>query len=220
MTPEQDNENKNPISRILIIVVPTAVLLLLVGFILLVQNNRIIYEAAHEAYIAGDCRTALPLYQQINDRPAFFGQQATNAAIETAECEAFLSAIQSELSGPEAAINAYESFVATHEDSPLTTPALATIHRLYLDWAETQLEDGNYEEAIEILEKGTADYPALEAETEERLLQTYLAWVEALELAGDDSAALTGLNQLKSNYPQFSAEAEAGIDRLTGSVGQ
>lgn len=191
-----------------------AIVILVVGGKLWLNNRRAIVQSAHEFYLSGDCENAMLEYDKVFSYHSILGDFDFFPYQDTWECAALLAAELMEDEGPEIAIRDYEAFVAVYEDSPLTTPALAAIHRLYLDWAEAERERGAYQPAITILEKATADYPALEAETEERLLQTYLAWGEAVESAGHADAAISIYTELQSHYPQFTAEAQAAIIAL------
>jgi tetratricopeptide (TPR) repeat protein len=193
------------------------VIILAVFAFMLVRNGRASIQTAHEYYLSGDCEEAMLQYDEVFSYHSLLGDFDFDPYQDTWECAILLAAGMMEDEGPEAAIRDYEAFVSTYEDSPLTTPALAAIHRLYLDWADTERERGAYQPAIAILEKATADYPALEAETEERLLQTYLAWGEAIQTAGHTDAAINVYNELQSSYPQFTVEAQSAIKRLDGT---
>jgi tetratricopeptide (TPR) repeat protein len=195
-------------------VIGGGIILLLLAFSLWVQNGRSTVQAAHEFYLSGDCENAMLQYDKVFSLHSFLGEFDFDLYQETWECAIFLAAGLMEDEGPEVAIQSYEAFVATYEDSPLTIPALASIHRLYVDWAEAERERGAYQPAITILEKATAAYPALEAETEERLLQTYLAWGDAVQSAGHTDAAISIYNELQSRYPQFTAEAQSAINSV------
>ncbi len=198
--------------RIILLTSASAILLLII--IQWLQNGRTTAQSARAAYLSADCQTALPLYEKLTDYPDFAGAFVTQAANEQQECQAYEAARETADQPSQTAITAYERFITAHQNSPLTTPALAAIHRLYLDWATAELQANHFAQSIAILEKATADYPALEAETEERLLQSYLAWGEALQAASDYQAALIVYNDLQSNYPQFTAEAQAGINSV------
>lgn len=206
--------------RLPIIILGISAVLLFSLTISWLRNGRTAATTGRSYYLIGDCQTALPLYEKVTGYPSFAGPFVDRAAQEANECRALEAARNTEDQAPQSAIAAYENFITNFQNSPLETPALAAIHRLYLDWATAETQNGRYLQAVDILEKAAADYPALEAETEERLLQTYLDWAMTLETSQDYDQAIIVYNELQARYPQFTTQAQSGIDKATEQTGQ
>jgi len=116
-----------------------ALILLLLGVIAysLVRNSldQRRYQAAHNAYQAGDCASALPKYEQIiyAFRLADFAGKARLARLERAECIPFQQAVEVENSDtPAAALLAWRDFQRDHPGSGLQFAAHQRVNELFM----------------------------------------------------------------------------------------
>ena len=115
-----------------------ALTLLLLGLIAysLVRNSldNHAYQAAHTAYKAGDCTSALPEYEKIIHafRLVDMGGNARLARLERAECVPFQQAVDVETRDtPAAALLAWLDFVQDHPGSGLLMVAQQRVNELF-----------------------------------------------------------------------------------------
>lgn len=92
------------------------------------------YQAAHTAYLSGDCATALPAFDKLTHafRLFDFGGHVRNARLERAECVPYQHAVEVESSAdPADALLAWQDFITANPASDLLEPARQRVDGLF-----------------------------------------------------------------------------------------
>jgi len=100
------------------------------------------YQAAHVAYLSGDCASALPAFEKLTHafRLFDFGGRIRSARLERAECVPYQQAVEVENSAnPAAALLAWQGFITANPASGLLEAALQRVDDLFARSAPIEL---------------------------------------------------------------------------------
>lgn len=174
------------------------------------SNGNTRYRHAHQAYLAADCSTALPLYAQSTRFPTWAGSFVSQARREEAECAAFVGAETTTGTSSHAeSIQAWEAFCTAYTQGPLAPPALIQLRDQYLAWAQVQRAAGNYASAVATYKQMATNHAELATDANAQLSPTYQAWGEVLRTTGDFAQAVAVYDEMAAISPVFAADAVA-----------
>jgi tetratricopeptide (TPR) repeat protein len=121
----ENKPNPNVLSTPVLLLI---LLVVIIGGLTLYRNlaDQRSYELAHSAYLAGDCESAIPIYEQVihSFNPLNVKQLKTIADAEQAECNAYQEIVAvAEQGNPGQILVSASQFVNTYPESPLATVA-------------------------------------------------------------------------------------------------